>query len=1082
MTVFEEGARVRLPGHDRYVTVSTAVETPTGWRLFTEDDAGNVAKTELTGEQVAAVELLAEDGYAEPASVLGALWAEWMRRAASDGKVSAMGSSPLVPYPHQDRAVYGAMLPQPVLRFLLADEPGTGKTIMAGLWLREMQRLGFVSRALIVCPAHLVTKWQEDFERFLGSAESLRRITADTVREHAVGIGHDMWVVSLELAGTNQAVLEAIDPDRAGWDAVVFDEAHRMTPTAAQWHRVGLTLARKTPRVLLMTATPHRGNEWLFRSLMHLVDPVVYPFVERLDEDQPGRSLRPGPLHFLRRMKEELVDYDGQSRLFKSRQAHNLNVALNLAEQAFYTEALDLVDRFFPTPGASLARMVYGKRAASALYSLAETLRRRRAAMGTMRPAAPAGTVEGDPWDAEESERDEDEVVHAGSEASREEKKAIDELLSRLDAHVADVAKPISKWPRLVDECLAANGIVPGNVEQAVVFTEFADTADWLVKRLTAHGFSARRYSGRDPHPARDKVRAEFASRQFQILVSTDAGNEGIDLQTACVLVNWDIPWSLVRLEQRMGRIHRVGQTRKVELYNLVATGTREGDAHLRLLENLCAAANELGGKMFDSLSLVGETALSEAGIDDIEKLLAGTYAADGASDKAVQAVRVITKERLRQIHELARRAEDQLASGVELAKAFSSFHDERLERINPHIVERFLTRIARAGLVDMHRSAIADEGLWYLTPRDALPLAQEFPAGRTLMATSGAAKRDAVNSGGAAAGQAVILGPGEPAFSVLAAAAAHALRPALYQGGRLHDPNSVTDYDLFVFDAPVTEGGGRRNTRWSYLIRVDQTGARALKWETLANLEPGDRVSKTPHPARTTNAETAAGIAIDKDIDTRTRTLNSWLNQSRIQLQQLPNDLTDHIADHDERVNARTAIERAVAGRLRELDDAVTLSRGELIRVGWAHVRGTGIPPDPMEADSETIAMVHVVDLLTEDDWGVADRHTEKDLGFDLHATRGRDQRCVEVKGVWGSAASEGIRLTGQEIAKAGLLADDYWLYVVDNCNDGRGSLFHAWRNPAAVFADAAQDVAVVRIPGSALSAAKEAVKAWPG
>ena len=120
-----------------------------------------------------------------------------------------------------------------------------------------------------------------------------------------------------------------------------------------------------------------------------------------------------------------------------------------------------------------------------------------------------------------------------------------------------------------------------------------------------------------------------------------------------------------------------------------------------------------------------------------------------------------------------------------------------------------------------------------------------------------------------------------------------------------------------------MTEGGGRRNTRWSYLIRVDQTGARALKWETLANLEPGDRVSKTPHPARITNAETATSIAIDKDIDTRTHALKSWLNQSRIQLQQLPNDLTDHIADHDARVSARTAIELAVASRLRELDGA---------------------------------------------------------------------------------------------------------------------------------------------------------------
>jgi hypothetical protein len=131
-------------------------------------------------------------------------------------------------------------------------------------------------------------------------------------------------------------------------------------------------------------------------------------------------------------------------------------------------------------------------------------------------------------------------------------------------------------------------------------------------------------------------------------------------------------------------------------------------------------------------------------------------------------------------------------------------------------------------------------------------------------------------------------------------------------------------------------------------------------------------------------------------------------------------------------------------------------------------------MPAAPEEADSEAIAMAHVVRLLTDDQWGVADRHTEKDLGFDLHARRGREQRCVEVKGVWQSASSHGIRMTGQEVAKAGLLGQDFWLYVVDQCHDGSGTLFHAWRDPAAVFADATHDVAIVRIPGSALAAAR--------
>ncbi len=169
------------------------------------------------------------------------------------------------------------------------------------------------------------------------------------------------------------------------------------------------------------------------------------------------------------------------------------------------------------------------------------------------------------------------------------------------------------------------------------MFTEYADTADWLVRRLTHARFTARRYSGRDNHHVRDDTRDAFARRDFQILVSTDAGNEGIDLQTAHVLVNYDIPWSLVRLEQRMGRIHRVGQTRDVELYNLIATETREGEVLEVLLGNFVTAANQLEGRMFDSLSLVGE--LVGLADDELGKVLADTFGDEEQRARALAAV-----------------------------------------------------------------------------------------------------------------------------------------------------------------------------------------------------------------------------------------------------------------------------------------------------------------------------------------------------------------------------------------------------------------------------------------------------------
>ena len=1057
---FANGQRVRLPGEEAFVIIDGAIPSGDGsWRLYV-DDGPAIRSVSLTPEQVEKVEALAEDGSASAAAVLAGLWSEWMRRASVGSKATALASSPLDPYPHQNRAVYGTMLPQPLLRFLLADEPGTGKTIMGGLWLREAQRLGFVKRALIVCPAHLVTKWQADFDRFLGG--DLRRIEAETIRQDGLATPHDMWVVSLELAAMNQSVYEAIHSDRAGWDAVVFDEAHRLTPTATRYHRVGQMLALNTPRVVLMTATPHRGNEWLFRSLMHLVDPKVFPAVERLDDSQPTTKLKPGPIHFLRRMKEELVDYDGSTKLFLPREAKNLPVGLNADERAFYNEALDLVDSYFPLTAATLAKMVYGKRAASCLYSLAETLRRRQVGMGTANPADAAHEV--DPYEEDDAERDLARVIAETSKASREEKKAIGGILERLDAVLADPEAKVSKWPRMIKECLEPNGIFPGGHRQLVVFTEFADTADWLVARFLDQGYATKRYSGRDPHSVRDEIRAEFASGGFQVIVSTDAGNEGIDLQSAQVLVNWDIPWSLVRLEQRMGRIHRVGQLDKVWLYNLIATDTREGDAHSRLLDNLVEAANELGGKMFDSLSLVGEIALAEAGVDSLEKLLQRTYQVDG-DDRAMLAVRSITKERLRQIHEDQRKSEDFLSSGVDVHAALTAFHDDRLERINPHIVERFLNRLAGTGLLAVEQAALADTGLWYLTPATlSLPfeLKPEDETGKTLVATSGKSKKDAIDSGQARAASAVTLGPSEAPFRALAEAASNWLRPALYQGATLADPTTVTDYELHAYEAEAVEGGGRRTNIWSYLIRVDATGARTVAWEILANLRPVPGSAGGPHPASVTNADHAAALALERDERARGVAMDEWLNGARNQLRRLPNDLSDDIENTEQRKTTRARLNEAIDERIVELEMAVRIETGELRRIGWAKVSGTGVPPEPTEKDSENIGMAQVVAHLGEQGYKVADVHVEG-RGYDLHARKGREQRCIEVKGVWESASTRGITLTGNELAKAGLLGDDYWLYVVDRCDNG-GVLYAAYQNPALVFAGATKDVPVLR------------------
>jgi hypothetical protein len=256
----EQGQRVRVdaPGVPDFATVRfVAPEDPSGVvAVFVVDDAGSAYEVRIGPGQPGTVRPLLSDGLGDSARVLAGMWTRWMAAAATNAESSAIASTQLRPYAHQTTAVYGAMLPQPLLRFLLADEPGTGKTIMAGLYLREMQRLGLVQRAIVVCPASLASKWVADFARFFGGG--LRHLTANTIREDAVG-SHNLWVVSLELAAVNPAVQEAIRPDLAGWDLVIFDEAHRLTPTATSFHQVGRLLAKNTPRALLMTATPAGG-------------------------------------------------------------------------------------------------------------------------------------------------------------------------------------------------------------------------------------------------------------------------------------------------------------------------------------------------------------------------------------------------------------------------------------------------------------------------------------------------------------------------------------------------------------------------------------------------------------------------------------------------------------------------------------------------------------------------------------------------------------------------------------------------------------------------------------------------------
>ncbi len=374
------------------VTVVAAAPASAGFECIVKSPTRGLFEVFVRSGDVGKHKVPASDGTGDSGRAIAAVWAEWMRWAIPRMRSAVLAPRRIRPFPHQDDAVFGAMLSQPRLRFLLADEPGTGKTLMSGMYLAEGRRRGLIpGKTVIVVPAHLVEKWIRELKRFFGT--DAHRVTAEIgcdpldLRDDV-----DVWVVSLDLYTYNNDVRRKIVGSRASWSLAVFDEAHRLTPTS-QYLGAARQLADRTHHLLLLTATPHRGKEHFFRALLHLLDPAIYPWDESA-KDYGGILLRPGTDNFLRRMKEDLRDLDG-NRLFRPRYAETRDVLLTPAESDAYQAVMDYVDTWYPSDSI-LARSIYGKRAASSITAAAETLRRRAAALagsqaGRVDPVAPHG-------------------------------------------------------------------------------------------------------------------------------------------------------------------------------------------------------------------------------------------------------------------------------------------------------------------------------------------------------------------------------------------------------------------------------------------------------------------------------------------------------------------------------------------------------------------------------------------------------------------------------------------------------------------------------------------------------------------
>lgn len=590
--------------------------------------------------------------------------AQRIRLAHLFDPVLAVHTSVVDPLPHQITAVYETMLPRQPLRFLLADDPGAGKTIMAGLLIKELIARGDLQRCLIVCPGSLAEQWQDElYHRFHLPFEILTNDKLEAARTGNWFLETNLVIARLDKLSRNEDVQQKLQAPDCRWDLVVCDEAHKMSATVfggeikyTKRYRLGQLLSAITRHFLLMTATPHNGKEEDFQLFMAL-----------LDGDRFEGRFRDG-VHvakvddMMRRMvKESLLKFDG-TPLFPQRIANTLPYKLSEAEAHLYKAVTDYVreefnraeklenDKRAGTVGFALT--ILQRRLASSPEAIYQSLHRRRErlesrlrelevlhrggqAVAILPPTVPILDDEDvedldEAPDNEVEEAEEEFLDQATAARTITELKAEIETLKGLETLALGVRRSgtDTKWRELasllgeiftttaIANCVAEATAVygagaipkptPSPHQKLVIFTEHRDTLNYLENRITTllgrkeavviiHGGVGRE--------ERLKVQESFKhDPNVQVLLATDAAGEGINLQRAHLMVNYDLPWNPNRLEQRFGRIHRIGQTETCHLWNLVAKETREGDVYLKLLEKLEQARQSLGGQVFDVL------------------------------------------------------------------------------------------------------------------------------------------------------------------------------------------------------------------------------------------------------------------------------------------------------------------------------------------------------------------------------------------------------------------------------------------------------------------------------------------------
>ncbi|PTA67565.1 helicase-related protein [Deinococcus arcticus] len=987
----------------------------------------------------------------------------------------AVSASRIDPLPHQLEAVYGVLLKRPRIRFLLADDPGAGKTVMGGLLLKELGYRKLLGRVLIVTPANLTDQWRREMrDKFGETFKVINRDVAGLAYGENPWESEDLVVTSVDFA-KREANLEHLR--RVHWDMVIVDEAHRLSATKygseikrSQRYKLGEVLSQTSAHMLLLTATPHQGDNEKFRLLLDLLEPDLFA-TTRLLEEAAARGENP---IMLRRLKEDMTDFDGKP-LFPPRYVHTPQFKLSPSERALYEHVTDYVTKHFRKAwddrkrNVGLAMTVLQRRLASSSYAISRSLENRLKRLEALKDDV--NNLADDPYlgYTEDELEDLPEEERWELEDRLAERLTLARNLPQLEAEIREL-ESLSREARLLakleqdrklQELLRV--LTSLGSEKLLVFTEHKDTLTFLVGVLNKQGYAVTHIDGSMGLEERVSREREFRD-SAQVMVATEAAGEGINLQFCSVMVNYDLPWNPTRLEQRMGRIHRYGQKLEVHIHNLVAEGTREGDVLALVLQKLEVMREQLGSdRVYD---VVGEL----LGDVDLEKLMQEMM----LGRKSLAEIQAMVEARLSpdRVNYLKEVTLEALAKrDVDLSRLRADREHSELTRIQPEYTSRFFIQ----ALTKLGGEVTARQDNLYRM-RVPYELRSKGHNVKSEYAKTTFDKR--------AAYDADFLAPGHPLFDLVLQETLALAQPVMRQGATFELDGLSKDAVMGFYELAVVDGRGTTASQRLFAVQ-HQPDADALPTLVSPRLLV-DALPSTPEHAPDSEAlqDRLEGWLLDtqletyeeevrgerlREVDIRrrygSRSLDHLIRESTRKLTQHKlkgaqgEDMKLPIGQEERRLRVLQERQRSFEAELEQesqlIPEPAQLLALALLRPLKPVEQGLPKEDDPDVRKAVELAGMRVTEEYERQQGRVPADVSAENVGYDIRSAgpqanadgKSQEVRFIEVKGRAGVGP---VVLTPNEWITAGRLGDAYFLYVVTQALSTHPQLTIV-QNPAA-------------------------------